>query len=189
VAYPGPQWFNAAVQAGSVLLITLLIQWQFLVPTSKTKRLWYFSPAALAIVVIIALSVTPSRNHPGLVVPTVDPNAAKVRLARAYGTPIPAGALARAPAAPPPGQPQPTLARPRHPPARSAIMSDGVDRASGYLGEIRLIPRAMVLQRQADRDMPYYIYLPPTMARRTALSGDVHAARGGGDREEWVACG
>ena len=192
VAYPGPWWFNAVSQAGSVLLITLLIRWQFLAPTSKTKRLWYSSPAAFALVVIIALSVTPARNHPGLVVPTVDPNAARVRLARAYGTPIPAGALARTPVAPSPGQPQPTPAPATPtPPARSAIMSDGVDRVSGYLGEIDgSFHERWFYSAKLDRDMPYYIYLPPdygTAGRRYPVMYMLHG--GGGDREEWVAYG
>jgi len=186
-ANPGPQWLNAIIQAGSILLIRMLIQWQFLAPTPKTRRLWYSSPAGFAVAVIVALSLMPLRTHPGLVVPTVDPNAAQVRIARAYGTPIPASALTRVPTTP---QPTPAMPTPT-PPARSAIMSDGVDRVSGYLGEIDgSFHERWFYSQRLDRDMPYYIYLPPdygTAGRRYPVMYMLHG--GGGDREEWVAYG
>jgi enterochelin esterase-like enzyme len=188
VAYPGPQWLNAAIQIGSVLLITLLVKWQFLAPTPSTKRLWYASPAAFAVLVLVALMAFPSHTHPGLVPPTVDPNAAQARIARAYGTPVSAASLMRVPGTPTPTPSAPATPTPQ---PRSAIMSDGVDRVSAYLGEIEgSFHERWFYSRQLDRDMPYYIYLPPdygTAGRRYPVLYMLHG--GGGDREEWVAYG
>ena len=191
-AYLESQPLNAIVQTGSVLLIWLLIRRQFLAVRPQTKRLWYSSPAAFAVVVILTLSFMPSRNHPGLVVPTIDPNAAQVRIARAYGTPIPADALTRGITTTQPirALPTPGLATPT-PPARSAIMSDGVERVSGYLGELDgSFHERWFYSQRLDRDMPYYIYLPSdygTAGRRYPVLYMLHG--GGGDREEWVAYG
>jgi hypothetical protein len=68
-------------------------------------------------------------------------------------------------------------------------MSDGVDRVSGYLGEIDgSFHERWFYSAELDRDMPYYIYLPPdygTAGRRYPVIYMLHG--GGGDREEWVA--
>jgi enterochelin esterase-like enzyme len=70
-------------------------------------------------------------------------------------------------------------------------MSDGVDRVSGYLGEIDgSFHERWFYSAKLDRDMPYYIYLPPdygTAGRRYPVMYMLHG--GGGDREEWVAYG
>ncbi len=183
LAYPGPQWLNAAIQIGSVLVIWLLVKWQFLAPTPSTRRLWYASPAAFAVLIVVALTAFHPPSHPGLAAPPVDPNVAQVRISRAYGTPIPPTSAAPAPAvvAPPTPTPEP----------RSAIMSDGIERVSAYVGNIDgSLHERWFYSTQLDRDMPYYIYLPSdygTAGRRYPVLYMLHG--GGGNREEWVVYG
>ena len=180
IAYPGPQWLNAVIQVGSVLVIWLLVRRQFLSPTPSTRRLWYSSPAAFAVVIVIGLTAFPPPSHPGLAAPPIDPQAARVRVARAFGTPIPPAGAAPAPAA--------ALATPT-PEPRSAIMSDGVERVSAYLGDIDgSLHERWFYSAQLDRDMPYLVYLPSdygTAGRRYPVLYMLHG--GGGHRDEWVA--
>lgn len=180
IAYPGPQWLNAVIQIGSVLVIWLLVRRQFLSPTPSTRRLWYASPAAFAVLIVIGLTAFPPPSHPGLAAPPIDPDAAKVRVARAFGTPIPPAGAAPAPAAAPA---TPTLE------PRSAIMSDGVERVSAYLGDIDgSLHERWFYSAQLDRDMPYLVYLPSDYGmagRRYPVLYMLHG--GGGHRDEWVA--
>jgi len=94
-------------------------------------------------------------------------------------------------ATPRPGaQPTPGLATPT-PPSGTGIMSDGVERVSGYLGQMDgSFHERWFYSQRLDRDMPYYIYLPSdygTAGRRYPVLYMLHG--GGGDREEWVAYG
>ncbi len=70
-------------------------------------------------------------------------------------------------------------------------MSDGVDRVSQYVGEIEgSFHERWFYSQRLDRDMPYYIYLPPdygTAGRRYPVLYMLHG--GGGDRAEWVVYG
>jgi enterochelin esterase-like enzyme len=183
LAYPGPQWLNAVIQIGSVLVIWRLVKWQFLAPTPSTRRLWYTSPVAFAVLIVIVLTAFPPPSHPGLAAPPVDLNAAQVRLARAYGTPIPPTSAAPAPALVAPATPTPE--------PRSAIMSDGIERVSAYVGNIDgSLHERWFYSAELDRDMPYYIYLPSdygTAERRYPVLYMLHG--GGGNREEWVVYG
>jgi len=180
LAYPGPQWLNAIVQIISVLAIWWLVKRQLFVPTPSTRRLWYASPAAFAVLIVVTLTAFPLPSHPGLAVPTVDPKAAQARLARAYGTPIPPDS-ASAPILSVPAAPTPE--------PRPAVTSNGVERVSAYLGEIDgTLHERWFYSPQLDRDMPYYIYLPPdygAAGRRYPTLYMLHG--GGGHREEWVA--
>jgi hypothetical protein len=97
LGYPGPQWLNALIQIASVLLIWALVHWQLLTPTPRTKRYWYASPIALAIIALIALRLDPSPTHPGLKVAAAAAPVADVRAPRRFGTPIPKNAAALPP--------------------------------------------------------------------------------------------
>lgn len=181
IASPGPQWLNAVIQVLSVLIIWWMIRRKFLAPTPATRRLWYASPAVIAILILIGLTWFPTPSHPGLTAPPADTQTAQARLARIFGTPIPPEALA--------GAPTSGLAAAPTPPPRPMIMSDGVERVSAYLGDIEgSLHERWFYSPQLDRDMPYYIYLPPdygTAGRRYPVLYMLHG--GGGHREEWVA--
>jgi enterochelin esterase-like enzyme len=93
LVYPGPPWLNAAIQAGSVVLIWLMVKGQFLAPTPRTQRAWYSLPAVSFVVVLALLTVFPRPAHPGLDVQPVQASAQN-RTPTRFGTPIPAGETA-----------------------------------------------------------------------------------------------
>jgi hypothetical protein len=133
IADPGPQWLNALIQIGSVLLIWFLVRQQVLAPTPSTKRLWYASPAAIAVVVVLTLTWHPAPSHPGLNTPPVTSATSQDRTPRRFGTPIAQGratptAPAQAASAP---TPTPT------PAPRPSVSSDLQQRLAGYVGELQ----------------------------------------------------
>jgi len=181
LAYPGPQWLNALIQIGSVALIWWLVKRQLLAPTPRTRKLWNVSPAVLAALLILGLTwfPVPAQSAPA----STASRSASDRIARAYGTPVPTerGAAVPLAAAAPTPTPEP----------RPAIMSDGIERVSAYLGDIQgSLHERWFYSTHLDRDMPYYIYLPSDYAsagRRYPVLYMLHG--GGGHREEWVAYG
>ncbi len=192
IAFPGPQWLNLLIQVAAVALVWVLVRFQFLAPTRRTRPYWNAVPALLAAAALIVLPLLPNPSHPGLAAPPVDPAAAEARAAaRRYGTPIPPEALAAAPA----GAPTPALLVPvtPEPPALPApgVLSDGELRISRYVGDIRGSVRERWFYSPAlDLDMPYYVYLPPdygTAGRRYPVLYMLHG--GGGHREEWLVYG
>ncbi len=190
IAYPGPQWLNALIQIGSVLLIWLLVRWQVLTPTPATKRLWYASPAAIAVAVFLALTWYPAPAHPGLAAPTVAPPS-QDRTPRRFGTPIARGSTT-APSAPQPqGTPVPGTPTPT-PEPRPAVQSDVLkERLKGYVGELQgTLQEQWFYSPELDRDMPYIVYLPPdygTAGRRYPVLYMLHGR--GGHRDEWPTYG
>jgi enterochelin esterase-like enzyme len=185
--YPGPQWLNALIQLAALLAIWALTRWQIAAPTPATRRYWHASPALLVVIAAAVLTWAPSPEHPGLVAPpTARVADAAARLARSYGTPVP-------PASVPRGTPQPlptSSVTPQPIPESAAFdLSDGEQRISQWVGEIKGAVREYWFYSAAlDRDMPYYIYLPPdygVASRRYPTLYMLHG--GGGHREEWLA--
>lgn len=87
---PGPQWLNALVQLGSVLLIWYLARVRFLSPTPANQRVWNAAPAAAFAVMLVLLAWYPTPSHPGLEDPPVASAASSQGASRRFGTPIPA---------------------------------------------------------------------------------------------------
>ena len=100
-----------AIQAGSVLVIWLLVKHQFLTPTPRTERAWYAVPAVSFVAVLVLLTTFPRPAHPGLEEPAVEASA-QGRTPTRFGTPIPAGEAA---AIQPPALPACAAARPPAP--------------------------------------------------------------------------
>jgi enterochelin esterase-like enzyme len=88
LAYPGPQWLNAAIQVASVLLIWYLAQRQFLAPNAATQRYWNASPVGIFLLAALVLAWYPTPAHPGIIDPTVSAGALD-RAPRRFGTPAP----------------------------------------------------------------------------------------------------
>jgi enterochelin esterase-like enzyme len=193
LVYPGPQWLNGVIQVTSVLLIWALVRQQVLVPTPRTKRLWYASPALIAAAVIVIMPWIPTPAYPGL-----DPNSpaspSTVRVPSRFGTPIPVAPAAPAATPAPGGTPAPAAPTPTPTPTSMQLTSDlaGPDaRLNQYRAGIQgsLVERTFY-SPELDRDMPYVIYLPPdyeTADRRYPVLYMLHGR--GGHRDEWLAYG
>jgi enterochelin esterase-like enzyme len=179
---PGPQALNTVVQLSSVLLIWLLVQARVLAPSPSTMRYWMASPAALAAVLLLVRPGNPAYQAGPAGYPA-DMDSARARVARAFGTPLPRGT--------PPvalGTPVPLPSRQATP---GQLMPGGEPRASAYVGPIQGSLREMEFYSAAlDRDVSYFIYLPPEYAkagRRYPVLYMLHGASG--DKEEWLAYG
>ncbi len=202
LSYPGPQWFNALVQIASVLLIWALVHWQLLTPTPRTKRYWYASPVALAIIAALALWLDPSPTHPGMQAIAEAAPAANVRAPSRFGTPIPRSAAAAAPqvaaakaapaAAAQPEASAPVAAPTPDVPWKVVISADALTRISEFVeNDIQgTLQERWFYSPELDRDMPYWIYLPPdygTGGRRYPTLYMLHGL--GGHRDEWIVYG
>ncbi len=210
LAYPGPQWLNAVIQIASVLLIWVLVRWQVLAPTDKTRRLWYASPAALALLVLIGLRWVPYPYHPGLTPPPVEPGATTgARVPNRFGTPLtesavkPPASRPVAPATPgpagsaPAGQTTPVAATPTPSYDTTGLIPtttrepDFQTRLRGYVGPLKgTLQEHTFYSPELDADMPYLIYLPPdygSAERRYPVLYMLHGR--GGHRDEWPAYG
>ena len=190
IAYPGPQWLNALIQIGSVLLIWLLVRRQVLAPTPATQRLWHASPAAIAVAVVLALTWYPAPVHPGLAAPTVEPQSQN-RTPRRFGTPIARGSTAATATPQPQGTPVPGTPTPT-PEPRPVVQADVLkERLRGYVGELQgTLEEQWFYSPELDRDMPYIVYLPPdycTAGRRYPVLYMLHGR--GGHRDEWPTYG
>jgi enterochelin esterase-like enzyme len=199
---PDPQFLNAAIQVAAIGLVWLAIRKHWGRPTPKNQRYWNTSPVLMGVLIVLVLWRFPLPAHPGLVqAAPVDPGAD--RTPRRYGTPVPKAALAR-PKSSDPAVPQPTLSGPTAPqPTPQAtptpepavtypITVNGTDRLSSpyLLPTDGTTHERWFYSPELDRDMPYYIYLPPnynTGGRRYPVLYLLHGM--GGHREEWLAYG
>ncbi len=173
---------NAAVQIATVLVIWLLIRRRFLFVSPSAGRARYAWALGAVFACLILLPFDPSPSMPGVAsaAPEADPYASRV--ARAFGTPVP-GKPPRAETAVP--LPRPRLQLPLGPFARAE------PRASEYVGTIRGgFRNLMFFSPSLDRDMPYFIYLPPgyeNEGRRYPVLYMLHG--NSGHYEEWAAYG
>jgi enterochelin esterase-like enzyme len=192
---PDPQILNAAIQITAIGLVWWVVRKQWGRPTPKNQRYWNTSPVAIGLLIVVVLWRFPLPQHPGLVqaVP-VDPGASRVP--RRYGTPVPKAVPTL------PGQPTPTgpaVAQPTlqvtptpEPAVTHPITVGGTDLLSSpYLQPTNgTTHERWFYSPELDRDMPYYIYLPPnydTAGRRYPVLYLLHGL--GGHREEWLAYG
>lgn len=188
---PGPQGLNAAIQIASVLLIWYLVTRRFLTPSPKTRIWWNLSPVAIGLVIILALGRFPIPDHPGLV--QAAPIASSTdRIPRRYGTAIPRTSQVQV-------APQPTLqpgaiaaAQPNAEPTPQALtrtLPGSDELTSPYVGAIEgSLHERWFYSPELDRDMPYYIYLPPNYASEARRYPVLYMLHGlGGHREEWLA--
>lgn len=171
----------AAIQVAVLLLIWLLLRWRVLDVNPSRGRVRYLWPAGATAACLALLSLAPLPTA-GVVAAAQaaaapDPHAARV--ARAFGTPVPGRPLR--------GEGPPVaLPAPRAQPAPGAPtpVSEYVGPIKGELRNIQFFSPAL------DRDMPYFVYLPPgynTDGRRYPVLYMLHG--NSGSYEEWVAYG
>lgn len=200
---PGP-WGNALIQIGSVALLWVLVRYQFLAPTPRTRRLYRSAPVLLAVAVLVIFSfssvpaeveATQSVSRFGTPLPR-DKAASPQRVSR-FGTPLPpeptpvpegeGQELQRVdmPLPTPTPRPAPTVeVRPNRPEAALERVAEWVGEIEGILQEYWFYSPAL------DREMPYWAYLPPgydTSDQRYPVLYLLHGA--GGHRDEWLAYG
>lgn len=209
-----PNW-SLAVQVASLALLWLAIRQRVLLPDARSRRLWMASVVPLAIVVVLVTRLDPRPDVPGMVAAPAPaaadasqraarafgtPVPREVERARRFGTPIPRAARAQAtPGAPAPAAAPLPTAEPLPPPERELAArwrtfepgALGLPSVSPYVGETQGRFRELWFYSPAlDRDMPYYIYLPPeygSAARRYPVLYMLHG--GSADRDEWPAYG
>jgi enterochelin esterase-like enzyme len=193
VAVGDSSWLSAAIQAASIGLIWLAIRLRVLHPTSENRRIWMASVVPLA---VLATFILPVASPPAQVAVAESPPpqiSDELRRARAFGTPVPRIAntspgiqleVATAPAAAVDSRSDtaiiaaPILGPNPDPPA--VVTSD----LSGTWREVTFYSSAL------NRDMAYYVYLPPGYAsegRRYPVLYMLHGA--GGSKDEWPAYG
>ena len=193
-------WLSAALQAGSIGLIWLAIRWRVLYPTRETRRVWMLAVVPLAITAIVLFRLDPSPAVTVAAADTIQATSAEsdaLRRARAFGTPIPRtangnpgmqAAAASAPEAMPPDQIAVNSATPQVPPP---LVTGHEPSAARYVGAIAGEFREIAFYSPAlDRDMSYYVYLPPgygSEGRRYPVLYMLHG--GGGSKDEWAAYG
>ena len=191
---------NALIQATCIGLIWLAIRMRVLYPTPATRRRWMAAVVPLAAMAFLVFRLEPSSAFAG---PASAPDAVvtdALRQARAFGTPIPRtaggspGRVAIAPASPPPqASPEPTVvasvASISMPKPLVTLNEAGT--AAEYIGSIIGSFREVFFYSPSlDRDMSYYVYLPPgygTESRRYSVLYMLHG--GGGSKDEWPAYG
>ncbi len=177
LAYPGPQWLNMLIQIASVLLIWFMAKRQLITPNPRTRRWWNLSPVVMGIVLVVVLTRLPASAFPALAALDSTPVSSQARVPSRYGTPVP-----KEPAAA--GAPTPTPE-----PAVYPVTLPGTDiLTSTWLGPTEgSVRERWFYSPELDRDMPYYIYLPPdygTADRRYPVLYMLHGL--GGHREEWI---
>jgi enterochelin esterase-like enzyme len=171
---------NLLIQIASVLLIWFLAKRQFITPNSRTRRWWNWSPVAIGIVLVIVLLRFPPPVNPAFAqIQTQNTNQARVP--SRYGTPVPRQSQSTAPIPTPTVDPLP---RPSTLPGTDILTSPYLLPTQGTVRE------RWFYSPELDRDMPYYIYLPPdygTADRKYPVLYMLHGL--GGHREEWIAYG
>jgi enterochelin esterase-like enzyme len=192
VAVGDNSWLSAAIQAASIGLIWLAIRLRVLHPTSENRRVWMASVVPLA---VLATLILPVASPPAQVAVAESPPpqlSDELRRARAFGTPVPRIAntspgiqmevVTAAAAADSRSDTQiiaaPILGPNPDPPA--VVSSD----LAGTWREVTFYSSAL------NRDMAYYVYLPPGYAsegRRYPVLYMLHGA--GGSKDEWPAYG
>ena len=181
-----PSSVNALAQLGGVALIWVAIRVRLLFPTGGTRRWLMLAPVPLAAVLLLVptqyrLSTGPSQ--PAVVAAASDD---AVRLARVFGTPIP---RQQTPSRVP-------VSRESFSPRQSGMSSEAITlpppmakligaRIQGSFRESTFHSAAL------DRQMSYYMYLPPDVdpsgARRYPVLYMLHG--GSGSKDEWPAYG
>ncbi len=174
---------NALVQLGTLAVIWLLIKGRVLFVSPARGYARYAWPLASLLACAILIPLDPSPSLPGFASAAPERDPFESRVARAFGTPIP-GSPPRAEGTPVP-LPRPSLRQVQSPLRR------GEPRASEYVGNIRGIFRNMqFFSTSLDKDMPYFVYLPPGYEDENRRYPVVYLLHGNsGSYEEWAAYG
>jgi enterochelin esterase-like enzyme/uncharacterized membrane protein len=177
---------NAVIQIASIGLVWTAIRLRILYPTPQNRRVWMASVVPLAMVVAVVFGLNPSPavdTAVAAVQPAPVPDAA--RLARAFGTPVPRVDGASPGMQAPASTPVPPV--PPAPPDSPVSSVPSVPLVSDINGTFREVS---FYSASLDREMTYYIYLPPgyqTESRRYPVLYMLHG--GGGTKDEWPAYG
>jgi enterochelin esterase-like enzyme len=204
VAVGDNAWLSTAIQAASIALIWLAIRLRVLHPTPQNRRIWMASvvPLALFATLVLPVASPPAQVAVGVgVAVAVGENpqpqlSDDLRRARAFGTPVPRIANAS------PGIHMEVASVASSASAAAASMPDTETIASSLLGpkqetsdggasDLAGAWREVTFYSPAlNRDMSYYVYLPPGYAnegRRYPVLYMLHGA--GGSKDEWPAYG
>lgn len=182
----GPQWLNALIQIGSVLLVWALLQRQVLAPTPATRRYWYASPALFSLVTLLILYLIPAPAMSGALTPPGGV-ATTARVPSRFGTPIPRDAVLT--------QPVVAAATPEPPadlPWKTVASADALTRVGEFVDrDIQgTLQERWFYSPELDRDMPYWIYLPPDYGITSRRYPTLYMLHGlGGHRDEWIVYG
>lgn len=199
---PGPQWLNALIQLGSVAVVWGMVRFKVLSPTPRSQKFYNAMPAVLAICAGLALYLDPTPNYPGLTEPAL--TATATRAVSRFGTPLPpdTGKPTLVPTpmnTPRPGEviviptPTPQLPPMPTPEAKPNSPSEALARVEPYLRGVVLngtLEEDWFYSASFDREMPYWVYLPPdydAAGRRYPVLYLLHGR--GGHRDEWIAYG
>ena len=179
---PGPQLLNAALQIASILFIWFIVRRQYFKPSERTARYWNASPVVMGLLIALVLWRFPLPAHPGLITDVpVDPSASAA--VNRYGTPAPKGSETQ-PIERATPTPDAVATHPMTVGGTDLLSSPYLDKTEGTVHERWFYSPAL------DRDMPYYVYLPPDydqISRRYPVMYLLHGL--GGHREEWLVYG
>jgi enterochelin esterase-like enzyme len=176
---------NAAIQILVLALLWLLVQRRFLFVNPARGNARYAWPAGVTLACLVFLPLDPSPTMPGFAAPQFEPDPHAVRVARAFGTPVP-------------GRPPPSEGTSVPLPAPRASLRDAqlpaiteATRASRYVGVLNGSLQNMRFYSPAlQRDMQYFVYLPPfydVVSHRYPVLFMLHG--NSGSYEEWLAYG
>ncbi len=176
-------WLNTLLQVVGLLVVWALVRARWFFPTPANRAHWALVPAALAVAALLVLPFDPSPTEAGWAEAPRPDQPSTRRAANAFGTPLP-----RAAADAGLGTPQ-TLPDPRRPAAPPA--ATGQNALPEYVGPIQgRFTQEWFFSRALQREMPYYLYLPPdydTSGRSYPVLYLLHGASG--DAAEWPAYG
>jgi enterochelin esterase-like enzyme len=176
---------NAGIQIAVLLLIWALIRWRvlFVNPTAGYAR--YAWPAAALLTCMVLIMGSPAPLEPGLTASAAGVDESSLRMARAFGTPVPGR--------PPPSEGTPVPLPPPRPSLRQAQVPalNAMQRASRYVGPVKgRFEQYQFFSPALGRDTRYFVYLPPEYndsSRRFPVLYMLHG--NSGSFEEWPAYG
>jgi enterochelin esterase-like enzyme len=180
---PGPQWLNAALQIAAILVVWWMVRKQPIKPTERTRIAWNASPVLMGIIIVALLWRFPMAQPAAAAsaVPVAD--SAASALARRYGTPAPKGSEAQ-PIVRATPTPDASITHPVTLGGTDLLSSPYLDKTEGTVYEHWFYSQSL------DKDMPYYLYLPPDYDKADKRYPVMYMLHGlGGHREEWLVYG
>jgi enterochelin esterase-like enzyme len=176
---------HAAIQIGTLLLIWLLIRGRVLFVDPAAGYARYAWPLAAVGTCFLLIGMGPQPAVMGGSASAASLDESGLRMARAFGTPIPGRPPASEGTPVPLPPPRPSL-RQAQLPALSAIQ-----RASRYVGPVNgRFEQYQFFSPALGRDMRYFVYLPPEYDDTTRRFPVLYMLHGNsGSFEEWPAYG
>jgi enterochelin esterase-like enzyme len=171
------------VQVSSVAGIWLLIKGRVLFVNPAKGAARYAWPAGAVLACLIIATPLASTAPPTVAAATVEPDPLEARRARVFGTPVPARSIGAGVA------PSVALGAPEV--ARSSIARSAAPVTSQYVGPISgTLFGGEVFSAALERNMPYFVYLPPGYENGTSRYPVLYMLHGNsGLNEEWLAYG